>query len=64
MLLTIFIGILLLYFMQSGVIFIPLWICILYAFVLSTNVMVFLIRAKAIISLYLGKATASESTKN
>lgn len=57
MLLTIFIGILLLYFMQSGTVFIPLWVCILYAFVLSTNVMVFLIRLKTIISIYFAKPT-------
>ena len=62
MLITIFIGVLLLYFMQSGVVFIPLWICILYAFVLSTNSIIFLIRVKTIISIYLAKL--STESKN
>jgi hypothetical protein len=57
MLITIFIGILLLYFMQSGTVFIPLWICILYAFVLSTNSIVLLIRIKTIITIHLAKST-------
>lgn len=43
--------------MQSGTVFIPLWICILYAFVLSTNSIVLLIRIKTIITIHLAKST-------
>jgi hypothetical protein len=64
MLITFFIGILLLYFIHSETVFIPFWIKLIYSFVLATNIIIFLIRVKSALRLYITNSINSSSSSS